>query len=425
MDVHDRRKIGEDLLMKKPFKKIVKTLAGISLAAMMALSLCACSSADELFGSGEEITAVSEENEFDTTPHTKEDGSRYRIAYVDYDEYLPASRQLYYILKGLEEKGWIAEGSIPFTIDDIEAKELATSQMYEMLVKADLGDYIEFAKDAFFYLGYDDEQMIADSLKKKAGKDIDLIITFGTSAGVLVSGLGLTIPMVDFSATDPVASGIIESSTEGSGNPYVWAQVEASVPLRQLKYYHSLKPFDKLGLIVYGDEIISGVPDIVEASKQEGFSLVKYNIDEQPRETDEELEVYYKMVKEQFDRMANEDIDAFFLTLDLVNDVSLLPMMLEHFYEKKIPVYVLDDVNNVYNGALMIISAYDLENVGRFVADAITKIFCGAEAGSLPCIYTSAPYICVNIDVAEDIGYPLNFEFLAICDEIYTKRASK
>ncbi|MCR5031965.1 MAG: hypothetical protein K6A92_03805 [Lachnospiraceae bacterium] len=399
------------------FRTKVRRYAAILLAGLMVLGLTGCSGQ-----AVDSIQAVSTMETADLTPHTKEDGSRYRFAYVDYDEYLPASRQLFYILKGLEEAGWIREGSLPFTAEDIETKELSTRQMYEALITADLGDYIEFAKDAFFYLGYEDEDSIAQSLKEGAGSRFDLVITFGTSAGVLVSGLGLSVPMVDFSATDPVASGIIASSTEGSGNPNVWAQVEASVPLRQLKYYHSIKPFDHLGIIVYGDEIISGVPDIMKAGEEVGFDVVKYNIEEQPRETDEELAAYYDLVEESFKNMAEEDIDAFFLTLDLVNDMSMVPRMLQHLYEKNIPVYVLDDVNNVYNGALMIISAYDIENVGRFVSNAIVKILCGEEAGSLPCIYTSAPYICVNLDVAEDIGYPLNFEFLAVCDEIYTER---
>ncbi|MCR5279980.1 MAG: hypothetical protein K6E19_11120 [Lachnospiraceae bacterium] len=404
--------------MTKLRGRTVKYITMICLVFSLIITCTGCSSGK----SGESALSQDNADMADYSPRTKEDGSKFRVAYVDYDEYLPASRQLYYILNGLEESGWIKEGSIPFSENDIETKELSTRQMYEELVSADLGDYIEFAEDAFFYLGYDKESRVVNSLKERAGKDIDLVITFGTSAGVLVSSLDLPIPMVDFSATDPVASGIIESSTEGSGNPNVWAQVEASVPLRQLKYYHSIKPFNNLGIIVYGDEIISGVPDIMAASEEVGFSVVKYNIKEQPRETEEELEKYYAMVKREFKMMAREDIDAFFLTLDLVNDMERLPEMIEPLYDKNIPVYVLDDVNNVYNGALLIISAYDFENVGRFVAHAITRILSGDEAGSLPCIYTSAPYICINLDVAERIHYPLNFEFLAICDEIYTER---
>ncbi|MBR3525544.1 MAG: hypothetical protein IKO11_06820 [Lachnospiraceae bacterium] len=376
----------------------------------------------DIIGTEEEIP--EEENSFGVEPHTKEDGSRYRLALVDLDEYLPSARQFFYIVQGLEEYGWIREGSLPVTIEEIEKTEMAIDVIYDKLVEADLGEYVEFAEGGMHYIAYEDEKKVAKELKERAGKDIDLIIASGTGAGQFVKGLELPIPMVDYGATDPVASGIIDSATEGSGNPNIWAQVESSVPLRQMKYYYSVKPFKKLGMIIYGDEIISGVPDIMKAAREVGFSVVKYNIPEQPRETEEELEAYYKMVKQRFEYMAMDDIDAFFFTLDLVNDPDKLPEMFEPLYEKNIPIYCLDDKNNVYNGALMIIAAFDEENVGRFVADAVTKILSGEEAGSLPCVYTSAPYICLNYDVARKIDYPLSFEFLAACDEIYTERKS-
>ncbi len=395
-------------------KRLIKNICIILAAAVFVLGGCAKNTKDE-------DVFREEPEKIVPAPHTKEDGSRYRLAYVDYDEYLPASKQLGYILEGLEEYGWIKEGSLPFTAEEIDKEELSTKQLYERLLTADLGDYIEFAEGGFFYLGYDDQDEVAKVLKERAGKDIDLVITFGTSSGVFVKGLELPIPMVDFSATDPVASGIIDSATEGTGNPNVWAQVEASVPLRQMKYYHSLKPFKKLGMIIYGDEIVSGVPDVMKASEEIGFSVVKYNIDVRSRETQEELDEYYAMVKKEFERMSEEGIDAFFFTADLVNDPDHLAEMFEPLYEKNIPVYAMDDVNNVHKGALMIISAYDYVNVGRFVADALTHILDGEEAGGLPCIYTSAPYICLNLDIARRIDYPLDFAFLVSCDEIYTE----
>lgn len=367
------------------------------------------------------VLAVFGAQEFDMTPHLKQDGSKYCFAYVDYDEYMPASTQFFHILAGLQEKGWIKEGSLPFTIEEIEAKRMSTREMYSALQDADLGDYVEFAKGAFHYLGYEEAQNIEQDLRARAGKGVDLIITFGTSAGLFVKNLGLSVPMVDFSATDPVASGIIASSTEGSGNPNVWAQVEPAYALRQVKYYHSLKPFKKLGVIIYGDEIISGLPDIKRTAEQFSFDLVVYHIDEQPRETDEEQQKYYQLVEDKFRQMAGEDIDAFYLTLDLINDPARVYHIISPLYEKNIPVYLMDDPVNVKYGVLMLVSAYDFENVGRFVADAVIKILGGAEAGSLPCIYTSAPSIYFNYDVARRIGYPLHFEFLAVCDEIYTK----
>ena len=357
---------------------------------------------------------------FDYSPHTKPDGSKYSFAYVDYDEYMPASRQLCFILMGLEERGWIKEGSLPFTIEEIDREEMSTKMMYAALEKADLGDYIEFCPGGFHYIYNEREEDIGADLVEKSKGDIDMVITFGTSAGILVKDLGLSIPMVDFSATDPVASGIIASSTDGSGNPNVWAQVEPSLPLRQLKYYYSVCPFKKLGVVVYGDEISAGIPDVELSSEQIGFELVKDVIPEQARETKEDLASYYSQLDNSLKEMADAGIDAFLLTGDVINDSSLLMSFLEPLYEKKIPVYLIDDASYVQKGATMLISAYDNKNVGRFVADTIVKIFSGEEAGSLPCIYTSSPSIYYNYDIGRMIGYPTHFEFLAVCDEIYT-----
>ncbi len=366
-------------------------------------------------------TFVSKDQDiFDYSPHTKADGSKYSFAYVDYDEYMPASSQLYYILAGLEERGWIKKDSLPFTIEEIEQHEMSTKMMYSALENADLGDYIKVCPGGFHYLYNEKEEDIAADLKSKAGSEIDMVITFGTSAGILVKDMNLPIPMVDFSATDPVASGIIASSTEGSGNPNVWAQVEPSLPLRQLKYYYSVSPFKKLGVIVHGDEISAGIPDVELCSELIGFELVKDVYPVQPRETEEDIKAYNAMLMERFEAMADSGIDALLLAGDEISDSSLLMTFFEPLYSRKIPVYMIDDASYVKKGATMLISAYDNKNVGRFVADTIVKIFKGNEAGKLPCIYTSSPSIYYNYDIGKMIDYPSRFEFLAVCDEIYT-----
>lgn len=358
---------------------------------------------------------IEKDTDINTEPLPRKEGGKYRIAYVDYDEYLPASRQLYYILKGLREMGWITCEQFPFT-----AESNSTKEMVEMLAEMDLGEYLEFSAEAFYYLGYEGESKIREELYRHSEekKDIDLVLVFGTSAGKLVKDLGLSVPMVDFSATDPVASGIIDSA-ENSGSKNVWAQVEPSMPLRQLKYYHSIQEFKRLGIVVYGDETISGVPDIEAAAEEVGFQIRKRNLPELARETEEEKEAYYQQVQRELSAVAAEGIDAFFLTVDLINDLDRLEDLLTVFYENKIPVYVMDDAAAVERGALMIISTYDFENVGYFIADAVARILNGAAAGELPCVYTSAPYICFNYRIAQEIGYPLDFKFLASCDEIY------
>lgn len=389
-----------------------KVISCILLLCLTTLFVLACAQQEKEVTQKEEVVK-------NIKPSKKEGGGKYRIAYVDYDDYLPAREQLYYILSGLKSMGWITCEGFPF-----QENNMSTEEMIHALAEMDLGEYIEFCEDAFYYLDYDGEEAVQEGLYYHAveKKDIDLILVFGTSAGKLVKDMNLPIPMVDFSATDPVASGIIDSSAEGSGRDNVWAQVEPSMPLRQLKYYHSIKPFDRLGIVVYGDETVSGVPDIEKAAREVGFELVKYDFPEVSRETEEELEKYYKTVQQKFRELCMEDIDAFFLTVGLINDLERLPECLSVFYEKKIPVYVMDDINTVKNGALLIISTYDFENVGYFIADAMAQILNGAVAGNLPCVYTSSPYICLNYEVAKQISYPLDIKFLMACDEIYTEK---
>lgn len=331
------------------------------LCMLMMFLICACgaggSGAGETGDTEQQTAAAAQEDGFDLTPHTKPDGSKYQLAFMDYDEYLPSSRLFFYILKGLEEMGWIRRGSIPFTAAEIEENSIWVDQMYEKLLEADLGEYVEFSRNGFFYQAYTDEEEIKKTLTEHAGRGIDLILASGTDAGLFVKDLGLDIPLLDFSATDPVSSGIIDSATEGTGSPLIWAQVEPSLPLRQLRYYYSLKPFQKLGTIIYKDEIISGVPDIEASSREIGFELVKYFIQAQQRETEEELDAYYDLVLSKIREIIAEGIDAFFLPVDLINDIDRLPQLLEPFYEKNIPVYLMDDVAAVHAGVLMLISA--------------------------------------------------------------------
>ena len=112
MDVYDSYKIGESLRMK--IRKVLRTITGIILTVALSTGLMGC-------GEEANVSLVKENTtESEIVPVTKADGSRFRLAYVDYDEYLPASRQLYYILKGLEEAGWIKEGGIPFEINGLD-----------------------------------------------------------------------------------------------------------------------------------------------------------------------------------------------------------------------------------------------------------------------------------------------------------------
>ena len=197
---------------------MIRKYMGFLLAVVLLITACTvvfpgnvteiCNAAEKRSGVSTQGNGQTEEKT-KSKPCTKEDGGKHRIAFVDYDEYMPASRQFYYILAGLEEKGWIRKGSLPFTIEDIDTSQMSTKEMYAALEKADLGEYIEFAEDGFAFLGYDDQKAVAEKYKTRAGKDIDLVLTFGTAGGLFVKELNLPVPMVVDVAHDPLQAGAV------------------------------------------------------------------------------------------------------------------------------------------------------------------------------------------------------------------------
>lgn len=369
-----------------------------------------------LQGCGRENEKQSEETQEQRKllPVSRDDGKPFQVAYIDYDQYQPSTRQLYYIIEALQKNGWISETEFSFNEKTEDAMEIIKE-----LELSDIGPYLSFRSEDSFYIAYEDLEMVKETLIRDVKNgNIDMIISSGTNAGLFVQELDLSVPMLNVGSTDPVSSGLIES-TENSGNPYIWAQVEPSVPLRQLKYYHNLIPFEKLGVVIYGDEIISAVADQERAAEEEGFQLVKYHIPEMERETAQGQEQYYKMLSEYYHKLVEEDqVDGYFLTIDVINELDKVGEYLEIFYENEIPVFLMDDENVLEKGGLMLIAAYDYENVGKFVAETMAKTFRGAEVGDLPCVYRSAPYICLNMDVARRIQYKPTFEFLLSCDRI-------
>lgn len=379
-------------------------------AVLLSWLICGCGPEDTQPETKEQAAAEEE-----YVPAPKEDGSPYRIAYIDYDQYLPSTRQLYYIIRALQEKGWLKDTELPFDENTENAMD-----MLRQLEETDHGEYLSFAVEDSFYIAYEDEEEVKEKLKEdaQAGK-IDLFLTSGTNAGLFIKGLDLEVPMLNVASTDPAASGIIES-VEDSGSPYIWAQVEPSVPLRQLKYYHEILPFEKLGAVIYGDEIISAVADQEQAAWEVGFERVQYHIEECPRETEEEKETYYSLVKEYYNKLVYEDqIDAYFLTIDLINDLDRMDGLLEVFYQENIPVFLMDDENALKEGGLMLIAAYDFQNIGRFVSETVGMALYGEPLDQIPCVYQSSPYICLNLEVAKKIGFTPDFQFLLSCDRIY------
>ena len=151
-------------MLKYEIRRILPVL--LSLILLLLLTCPAAFAAENGATDGADLTA----------PHTRPDGGKYRIAYIDYDEYPMASRQLYYILAGMEELGWIYPGRLPFSAEDVENRDLTTKQMVASMAQTDLGPFISFDDNLLIGRSHHQQLHRLGRRQKAAGDDSECVI---------------------------------------------------------------------------------------------------------------------------------------------------------------------------------------------------------------------------------------------------------
>lgn len=401
--------------MKK--KKLLPVLMFILTTA---LAVSGCTGVPQFSGQAQQQLAVDVSSgaglhRFPSAPVTKPGGGKFRIAYVDIDPYPETGSMLYYVLLSLKQDGWIQYDSLPVTADNVDAKALV-----DWLSKRDLGPYLEFDSAANYYLAYQGEAVVGESLKEHAAKkDIDLVFAMGTWPGKFVKSLNLGLPVIVYGSVDPIGAGIVKSAGD-SGDKNIWAQVDPAAFTRQLQYYYNTIHFKNIGM-VYHDEIVASIPDYEKTAAADGFKITKVQIPKLVSNKPEDVDHYYANLKDIYRKLVQEDqIDAYLINTDVITDDTRIKELFQIFYEAKIPVFVQVGDNFVQNGALMVVSPRDYVGLGAFVASTIGAIFNGAKPGDLPQEYVSSPYLSLNLDIAEKIGFTPSFEMLLSSEHVYT-----
>lgn len=401
--------------MKVQFRRVL----ALVLAAMLCLAVTACTS-----GQGGEdtqaqtgVTTSSAQQGEEYAPVAQPNGEKLRIGVLDIDPYEPASTYFYYVLQGLKNEGWITFDSLPFDETSMDIKS-----MVQELSKMDLGPYIEFVGDAVYYLAYEEEADIEASMRAhiESAKGLDVVLAMGTDPGLFMRKYDIPVNTLVCMATDPVASGII-NSVEDSGNPRVWAQVEPTPYYRQIKFYHNIYPFENVGM-VYSDAVVAGVPDYQNGADELGIIITGVQItDDWKTETEEEIAAYTDYLIGVYEDLIDSGIDAYVLNADLLTGDMDVKKLLKPFDEAGIPVFVQDGENYVREGALLLVASTDNQGVGQFVAEVIAKVAHGVNPGDIPCEYVSSPYMSINLGTAKKIGFRPSFELLLSCETIYTE----
>ncbi|MBB5214731.1 ABC transporter substrate-binding protein [Parapusillimonas granuli] len=384
------------------------------LAAIFAVLGLLCTPLAQAQGGGGKAAAAPQV--FMTSPVGKPDGSRWRLGYVESGEYSEYPRTLDAIVEGLQRLGWLGLS------EDMPAG-MTGREMWSWLSRNVRSNHLEFVEDAWWQPGnFDAEQRapMREAIMRRLNdkKDIDLIIAMGTWAGQDMRALGPPVPTIVGSASDPIAARISDSAAD-SGRDNLHARVEPERFQRQVRLFHGIVPFKKLG-IVYEDSdagrSYAAVDAVEQVAGELGFAVEHCHARSSSISTEAAIENALNCY-----RQLSNKVDAFYVTLHRgITSASIKD--LAHILEKaKIPSFSMAGSQEVEQGILLSLARADVSYVGLFHAETIARILNGAKPRQLSQLWVDPPKIALNLGTARIIGFDPPVDILLAADEVYEK----
>jgi ABC-type uncharacterized transport system substrate-binding protein len=343
------------------------------------------------------------------------DGRKWRVGYLEGGDYINYPLNLRAIVDGLARLGWVEPLEVPKFkgADD-------TREMWAWLSKNAGSKTLEFAPDAYWSSGWDDEKRkkikeeVVARLRDKG--DIDLMIAMGTWAGQDLANNDHSVPTMVVSTSDPIKSKIIVSAKD-SGYDHLHAKVDPDRYANQVKLFYEVVGFGRLGL-VYEDSVdgrtYAALEDVQRVADELGFKLVKCEAPFSGISVAEATEGVIKCHRE----LAGK-VDALFLTVHRGVVCEAMPEIMEPLLERELPTWSQRGSREVRQGVLMSISRADFSEIGLFHARVMDRIFNGAKPRDLGQVFQDPKAIAINLETAQRIEYDPSFDILAAADEIF------
>lgn len=356
---------------------------------------------------------------YGTTP-SSDHGRKWRIAYYEGGPYINYPANLKAIAEGLAELGWIKIPDIPFEEGQIDAKA-----MWAFLSKNTVSDYLEFAPEAFLSAGWDDlqrERNKAEAIKRFNSGNIDLILAFGTWAGIDLSSKLYSVPTLVISTSDAIQSKIIWRNNV-SKTGHVYARVDPYRYMRQIMLFNEVFGFKRLG-VVYENTLegraYAALEDIRQVAKERNFEIVLCEAPFSNVTREESTGRIIACHKELAPK-----IDALFMTVHRGVDAARMDEILAPLVEYRIPTWSQRGELEVKAGVLLSISRGIFKDVGRYHAEVMAKVLNGAKPVNIDMEFHDPKKIAINLDAAAKIGYVPSPEVISIADKVYGRANRK
>jgi len=372
-------------------------------SVMMLVSICAM--------------ANGEEGGFSTSPSTHQ-GKKWRIAYYEGGPYIEYQKGLLETIRGLMKLGWIEKAELPTQSGE------ETVPLWNWLNTTARSDYLEFLKDGHYSSAWDEairNNTVQKILKRlNDTKDVDLIIAMGTWAGEDIANDKQDTPTLVFFASDPIAAGIIKT-IDDSGLAHVHAAIDPTVYERQIRIFHEMIRFKKLGM-AYENSVDGrsyAAVDVVEkVAKELGFEIVSCHTISDIGDVKSEAE----SVKKCFHQLA-PSVDAIYVTQQGGIRTEHIPDLVEIANKYHTATFSQAGSDEVKHGFLASLSQANFTYVGEFNAKTISKVLNGARPNQLTQRFEPPPKIALNLKTAEIISFDPPIILVGAADEIFREIA--
>lgn len=340
---------------------------------------------------------------------------RWRVGYYDGGASMEYPLNLHALARGLMELGYLEHIDLP-TVESATS----TREIWDCLCQASSA-YIEFVSDAFWTADWDGatrerNQMECLNRLVRTG-DIDFMLAMGTWAGQDLASNAHSVPTMVMACSDPVRAGIVRDPRY-SGLPHVHAKCDPSRYIRQVRAFHNLTGFKRLG-VVYEDSfegpIYSNLAELNLVAAERGFEVVAIAAREQGLSDEECMREVMACYRQLAPR-----IDAFWVSPNRGEDPSFMPQVLEPLQEAGIPTWSQLGTMHVRRGVLMSISERNYDDVGRFYAGVLGRVLGGEAPGEIGQIFEDPKAIAINLATARKIGYRVPVGMVAVADEVFS-----
>ncbi|MCP4689308.1 MAG: ABC transporter substrate-binding protein [Desulfobacterales bacterium] len=357
---------------------------------------------------------AADETTWPTDP-VANNGKKWRLGYLEGGPYANYQYIFRAFVDSLAEMGWMKKTALPEGRDNSE-----TRTTWDFLGSNAQSDYIEFTPGAHWSSGWDEvqrkqnrDQILA---RLKTGKEIDLMLAFGTSAGQdLANDLHAT-PTIVFSASNAVQSGIIKS-VEDSGYDHIHARVDPKRFERQIRLFHEIVGFKKLGVAFDDNKAgrsYAAIEDVAKVAGDLDFKVIECHVPLDAQGVSKAEEALH----ECYETLAPR-VDAIYITDHTGLTLKNLRKLLAPLFKHNVSMFAQTRYDLVKYGILMGAARRDYKADGRFFAETFAKIMNGAKPRELKQEFESPLKIVINLEAARKIGFHAPLDLLAAAHEIH------